>query len=90
MISSMTLIACFITLFMSLLLPVIAISVLSFRSKGGKMVSAWLLGAAGFVVTQLLVRLPILSALQSQPWFLSFSENNGFLFAFTLAFRRSV
>ena len=86
MISSMTLIACFITLFVSLLLPVIAISVLSFRNKGGKMVSAWLLGAAGFVVTQLLVRLPILSALQNQPWFLSFSENNGFLFAFTLAF----
>ena len=86
MISSMTLIACFVTLFIALLLPVIAISVLSFQHKGKKMISAWLLGAAGFVVTQLLIRLPILTALQNQPWFISFSENNGFLFAFALAF----
>lgn len=86
MISPMTLIACFITLFVTLLLPVIAISVLSFQNKGGKLVSAWILGAAGFVVTQLLIRLPILTALQSQPWFLAFSENHGFLFAFLLAF----
>ncbi len=86
MISSMTLIACFVTLFIALLLPVIAISVLSFQHKGGKMISAWILGAAGFVVTQLLIRLPILTALQNQPWFMSFSENNGFLFAFGLAF----
>ena len=86
MISSMTLITCFLTLFVALLLPVIVISVLSFQHKGRKMISAWLLGAAGFVVTQLLIRLPILTALQNQPWFTSFSENNGFLFAFALAF----
>ena len=86
MISSMTLIACFVTLFVALLLPVIAISVLSFQHKGDKIISAWILGAAGFVVTQLLIRLPILTALQSQTWFISFSENNGFLFAFALAF----
>ena len=53
---------------------------------GGKMISAWILGASGFVVTQLLIRLPVLTALQSQPWFISFSENNSFLFAFALAF----
>ena len=86
MISSMTLMACFVTLFATLLLPVIVISVLSYKYKGGKMVSAWVLGAAGFVVTQLLIRLPVLAALQSQPWFISFSENNSFLFAFALAF----
>ena len=86
MISSMTLITCFVTLFVTLLLPIIAISVLSFRNKGEKMVSAWALGAAGFVVTQLIIRLPILTALQNQPWFMGFSEDHGFLFAFTLAF----
>lgn len=86
MISSMTLAACFVTLFVSLLLPVIAISVLSFRNKGAKMVSAWLLGAAGFFVTQILIRIPILTVLQSQPWFVTFSQNNGFLYAFLLAF----
>ena len=86
MVSNLTLIACFVTLIVTLLLPVIAISVLSFRNNGGKLISAWALGAAGFVVTQLLIRVPILTAMQNQPWFLSFAENHGFLFAFTLAF----
>lgn len=86
MIPSMTLISCFVTLFVALLLPILVISVLSFRNKGSKLVSAWVLGAAGFVVTQLLIRVPILTALQNQPWFVSFSENNGFLYAFSLAF----
>lgn len=86
MISNLTLIACFVTLFVSLLLPIVAISVLSFKNKGGKVVSAWLLGAAGFVVTQLLIRVPILSALQNQPWFARLSQNHMFLYAFGLAF----
>ncbi len=86
MVSNLTLVACFVTLFVSLLLPVIAISVLSYQNKGGKVISAWVLGAAGFIVTQLLIRVPILTVLQSQPWFLSFSENYGFLYAFSLAF----
>ena len=86
MISSMTLLGCIVSLFISLLLPVIAISVYSYQNKGGKMVSAWALGAVGFVVSQLLLRVPILSTLQGMPWFTDFSENHGFLFAFTLAF----
>lgn len=81
-----TLIACFVTLFISLLLPVIAIFILWRRHKGSKPLSAWLLGAAGFVVTQLLIRLPLLTALQNRSWFMDLSENNGFLFAFFLAF----
>ena len=86
MISSMTLIACFVSLFVSLLLPIIAISVLSYKNKGEKLISAWALGAAGFFVTQMVVRVPILSVMQTQPWFMNFSENHGFLFAFSLAF----
>jgi uncharacterized membrane protein YhfC len=86
MISSLTLIACFVTLFVSLLLPIIAISVLAFKNKRSKLISAWALGAAGFFVTQILIRIPILSVMQTQPWFTSFSENHGFLFAFALAF----
>ena len=86
MVSNMTLFACIPTLIISLILPIIMISVLAFRHKGGKMISAWALGAAGFVVTQLLIRIPILTALQSQPWFVSFAANHGFLYAFTLAF----
>lgn len=86
MISNMTLVGCIVSLFISLLLPIIAISVYSYQHKGGKVVSAWALGAVGFVVTQLLIRVPLLTALQGMPWFTDFSENHGFLFAFLLAF----
>ena len=86
MISNMTLVGCFISLFISLLLPIIALSVLSFKNKGGKVVSAWILGAAGFFVSQILIRTSILSALQDMSWFMDFSENHMFLYAFTLAF----
>ena len=86
MISNLTLIACFVTLFVSLGLPVIIISVFFWKNKGAKLISAWILGAAGFVVTQLLIRVPILMVLQTQPWFVAFGENHLFLYAFTLAF----
>ena len=86
MISNLTLVTCLITLFVTLLLPVILISVFSFRNKKQKLLSAWVLGADGFFVTQMVIRLPILTVLQSQPWFVSFSVSNGFLYAFTLAF----
>ena len=86
MIPSMTLVGCIVSLFVSLLLPIIAISVYSYKNKGGKMVSAWALGAAGFVVSQLLVRVSILSVLQGMSWFGDFSENHVFLYTFTLAF----
>ena len=86
MVSNMTLLACIPSLFISLLLPVILISVLSYQNKGSRVISAWILGAAGFVVTQLLIRVPILSALQNQPWFAAFSENQPFFYAFALAF----
>ena len=86
MISNLTLVTCLITLFLTLLGPILLISVYSFRNKKQKLPSAWALGAAGFFVTQMVIRLPILTVLQSQPWFVSFSENNGFLYAFILAF----
>lgn len=86
MISTTILLSCFVTLFVSLLLPIIAISVLSFKNKGGKFISAWILGAAGFFVTQMVIRVPILTVLQSQPWFINFSQNHLFLYAFGLAF----
>lgn len=86
MVPNTTLITCLITLAIALIMPVILISVFSFRNRKHKLPSAWLLGAAGFFITQMVIRIPILSLLQTQPWFISFSENNGFLFAFTLAF----
>lgn len=81
-----SIIACCITLFISLILPVLVLIVYGFKHRKQGIFSAWLLGAAGFVVTQLLIRVPILNVLSAQPWFLAFSQNHLFLYAFSLAF----
>ena len=77
---------CVVTLFISLILPVLAVILFSAKNRKQGILSAWLLGAAGFFVTQILIRLPILTALQGQSWFLSFSQNHLFGYAFSLAF----
>ncbi len=86
MISATTVVACVITLLVSLVLPIVVLIVFSVKNKNQGIVSVWLLGAAGFFVTQILIRLPILSALQSQSWFMGFAQNNLFIYAFGLAF----
>jgi len=86
MVSITTIIACVITLLVSLVLPVAVLIGFALKNKKQGIVSAWLLGAAGFFVTQMLIRLPILTALQSQSWFAGFAQNNLFLYSFGLAF----
>jgi len=86
MIPTATIVTCFITLLISLVLPAALIFLYARKYPGEKLFKAWLLGAAGFFVTQILIRVPILTWVQMQPRFLTFSENHGFLFAFFLAF----
>jgi len=86
MISALTILSCVFTLLVSLLLPVAILIVLAAKNRKQGIVSAWLLGAAGFFVTQILIRLPILTAIQGQGWFASFAQNHLFLYAFSLAF----
>jgi len=86
MVPGATVAACIITLLVSLVLPVVVLIVFSLRNKKQGILSAWLLGAAGFFVTQILIRLPILTVLQSQSRFAEFAQNNLFIYAFTLAF----
>lgn len=86
MIPVSTILFCILTLFISLILPVLVLIVFAVMHKKQGIMSAWLLGAAGFFVTQILIRLPILTALQNQPWFLSFAQNHLFGYAFSLAF----
>lgn len=81
-----TTIACVITLLVSLVLPVVMLIVYTAKNKKSGIVSAWFIGAAGFFVTQIVIRVPILTVLQSQSWFLSFGSNHLFLYAFSLAF----
>ena len=81
-----TILACVVTLLICLVLPVIALIVCGVKHRKSGIVSAWFLGAAGFFVTQILIRVPILLVLQTQSWFLAFAENHLFLYAFIPAF----
>lgn len=81
-----TVIACVVTLLITLMLPVGILIGYAVKNKKQGIVSAWLLGAAGFFVTQILIRLPILTVLQGKSWFADFAQNNQFLYAFGLAF----
>lgn len=86
MISIATVFCVLISLLVSLVLPVVLLIFFALRNKKQGIPSAWLLGAAGFFVTQILIRLPILTALQSQSWFAEFANSHLFLYAFALAF----
>ena len=86
MVSASTIVCVIISLLISLLLPVILLVVLGVKHRKQGILSAWLLGAAGFFVTQILIRLPILTALSAQDWFIAFSQQHLFLYAFSLAF----
>ncbi|MBQ7000545.1 MAG: YhfC family intramembrane metalloprotease [Oscillospiraceae bacterium] len=86
MIPTAAFITCAISLAVSLVLPVLALLIFTVKNRKQGILSAWLLGAAGFVVTQLLIRVPILNALAAQDWFIRFSQSHLFLYAFSLAF----
>lgn len=86
MVSTATVLACVFTLCICLFLPAVLLILFARKYKHEKIFPAWLLGAAGFFVTQILIRVPILTVLQTQDWFIAFSQKNLFLYAFSLAF----
>ena len=86
MVSGTAILFMWITLFISLILPVILLIVYAVKNKGQKIVSAWFLGAAGFVVLQMLVRIPVLNILSMQPGFQTFAENNYVVYILLLGF----
>ena len=86
MISSMTIVFVVITLVVSLILPPVFLVVYALRHKKQGIWSAWLLGAAGFFVPQMLIRLPILNVLGGNAGFLAFSQAHPVVYALGLAF----
>lgn len=86
MIPVSSVLACVVTLFVSLILPVICLIVYARRYKGGRIVSAWFLGAAGFFVPQVLIRLPLLNLLSASGTFQTFAQNHILLYYLCLAF----
>lgn len=90
MISTATILACVATLFVSLLLPILALIVYATKNKGKGIVSAWFLGAAGFFVPQILIRIPILTALSGVQWFLAFTQAHPLLYGLLMALTAAI
>lgn len=83
MIPNATIIFCVITLFVSLILPLILLLVFALRNRKQGIVSAWIIGALGFFIPQMLIRLPILTLLS--PQLTKFAAFSPLLYALTLA-----
>lgn len=86
MIANAAFAACFVTLFVTLILPVLILVLLARKHPGEKLCSAWFLGAAGFFVPQILIRLPLMNLLAASEGFLTFSQEHFFLYCLSLAF----
>lgn len=86
MIPTATIVACFVTLFISMILPVLVLIGYCAKHKGEGIFSAWLLGAAGFLVTQMMIRLPLLNILSANDGFLAFTQVHPLLYCLLLAF----
>lgn len=86
MVSASTSVCIVISMLVSLVLPVALLVVFAAKNRKQGLLSAWLLGAAGFFVTQILIRVPILTVLQGQSWFASFALSHPFAYVFALAF----
>lgn len=86
MVSAATIVAVLITLFVTLILPVIVYLIYGLRNKGKGVWTAWLLGAAGFFVFQVIIRTPILSMLSLVPGFTDVVTEHYILYCLILAF----
>ena len=83
MIPNATILNCIVTLFISLILPLIVLLVYALRNRKQGIVSAWIIGALGFFIPQMLIRLPILTLLS--PQLAKFAAFSPLLYTLTLA-----
>lgn len=83
---NLSIISMIVTLFVSLLLPLAFLVIYTLRNKKQGIWSAWLLGALGFLVPQILIRIPILTALSRTDGFVTFSQTHPLVYGFSLAF----
>ena len=85
MVSTATIITVSITLFICLFLPMILYVLYGINNKGQGVWTAWLLGAAGFFVFQIIIRTPIISILSVLPGFMDFVAEYYVLYCLILA-----
>lgn len=86
MVSTSAIIAVCVTLFLTLILPFAVYIAYGMKNKGKGVWTAWLLGAAGFFVMQVIIRLPIVNVLSILPGFTLFVQKHYILYCLILAF----
>lgn len=86
MLSLTTVVFCIITLCISLILPLALLVWFGVKKKGEGVWSAWVLGAAGFFIMQVLIRLPLLNVLSVRPDFGEFVAQHYLLYCIILGF----
>lgn len=86
MVSIATLIAVIVTFCVSTILPIMVWSAYGVKNKGKGVWTAWLLGAAGFFVMQIVIRVPIVNLLALNAGFQSFVANHYVIYCLILAF----
>ena len=85
MVSVASFVTMLITLLISLVLPLAVYIFYGIKNKGKGVWLAWVLGAAGFFVLQIIIRMPILSLVQMIPGFADFVANNYLIYCGVLA-----
>ena len=83
--SNLSIVSIIVTLFVSFILPLAFLVCYALRHKKQGIWSAWLLGALGFFVPQILIRFPILTALSQRSGFVAFSQAHPLIYGFSLA-----
>lgn len=86
MVSTSTLITVIITFLISSILPLVIWIVYALKNKGKGVFTAWLLGAAGFFIMQIIIRIPILNMLALTVGFQSFVAKHHVLYCLVVAF----
>ena len=84
--SSLSVMFILVTLIISLILPPVVLVVYALRHKKQGIWSAWLLGAVGFVVPQICIRLQLLNVLSARAGFQEFTQTHPALYALGMAF----
>ena len=83
--SNLSVVCIIITFIVSLILPLAFLVGYALRHKKQGIWSAWLLGALGFFVPQILIRFPILTGLSQLSGFAAFAQTHPALYGFGLA-----
>ena len=84
--SSLSVMFILVTLIISLILPPGFLVIYALRHKKQGIWSAWLVGALGFFVPQILIRFPILTALSRMEGFITFAQTHPWIYSLSLAF----